>query len=671
MFSGNPMILAAVLLPFLAAPAVWLVQRRSDLLGRALLLATCAAELVLAAVLGAQGGDSAFVWAGFAGLSASFVSNGFSVLFVLLAAFLWTCAALTGRALLPGDKNGARLSLFTLLTLGAVVGVFFAADFFTMFVFFEMMSFASFLWVVHDETAEAKHAANLYLAVSVICGMITLMGLFLLYGRLGTLRYDALAEAAAACDPAFLYTAGALAAVGFAAKAGLYPLHIWLPRAYPAAPAPQAALLSGILSKTGVIGVLLLTLHLFSGNQNWGNVLLVLSLITMLWGGVTALLSDEFKRTVACSSMSQIGFILFGVAVAGLEPGASIVLRGTVLHMVNHSVFKLILFTIAGVLTVRLGTQKLNDLRGAGRGNPVLLIAFSAAALGISGIPLFSGYVSKTLLHESVVELTARETGGLSAFYTACEWGFLIAGGLTFAYMLKLFNTLFLQKGEKRVGKLPFAVSAALLIPAALVPVFGVFTGLYDRLAARALPVLSAAHGEAVRYFSLESLSGTVSLLIGFVIYFLILRPLAYKKDGTFKTTLTWKHGLEHMLYRPLFLKALPAVLGAVSFCLAHLADGAVALLKKTVYKPLAEKGEFAYDSVLWYAVGRTLDFFRTARNRLMPWRKPNTKSYVEIAAKFGEESSMRRTMITASLSYGLLLFGLGLVIVMLYLLLM
>lgn len=677
MFSGDFMILAMLLLPFAAAPAVWALQRKNDLLGRALSTAVCAAELVLAALLLLPGGTAAFSWNGFAGLSLSFSANAFTLIFVVLAALLWTLAVPAGASLSREDKNGARLSFFTLLTLGSVVGVFLAADLFTAFVFFEMMSFASFLWVIHDETREAKQAGYLYLAVSVICGMVTLMGLFLLWGQLGTLEYSALSATAAKGqgDLAPLLTAGALAAVGFAAKAGMYPLHIWVPHAYPAAPAPQAALLSGILSKAGVFGVLMISLRLFSGNAAWGNALLVLSLLTMLWGGVTALFSNDFKRTVANSSMSQIGFILFGVAMACLTPETQTALRGTVLHMVNHALMKLILFLIAGVLFARFGTHSLNKLRGAGRGNPVLLVAFLSAALGLSGVPLFSGYISKTLLHESVAAFSAAQTGTAAVFYTAAEWLFLLSGGLTAAYMLKLFVVLFVQKRAKTGDKavpLSHTMKEALLLPAALVPVFGIATQLYDTMSARAVQALSpAAAAEPVAYFSLESLSGAaISLLLGILLYFLVVRGVMRQKDGTLRAYLSGGRGLTNLFYRPVLLTAIPAVLGAVCAALAALADAVVYFLQKTVFRPLREKGEFAYDSVLWYSVGRVLDFFRVAGNKLLPWKEENTKSYVELAIKYGEASSMRRTMITASLSWGLLLFGIGLVITLLYLLL-
>ena len=135
------------------------------------------------------------------------------------------------------------------------MGVFLSADLLTTFVFFELMSFTSYVWVAQEENVASLRAAETYLAVAVIGGMVLLMGIFLLYRELGTLEIAELARAAESLrDKRILYAAGTCMLVGFGAKAGAFPLHIWLPRAHPVAPAPASALLSGILTKTGKIG---------------------------------------------------------------------------------------------------------------------------------------------------------------------------------------------------------------------------------------------------------------------------------------------------------------------------------------------------------------------------------------------------------------------------------
>ena len=215
------------------------------------------------------------------------------------------------------------------------------------------------------------------------------------------------------------------------------------------APAPASALLSGILTKTGVFGILAVTVTMFRHDMAWGKVLLVPGAVTMVLGAILAVFSIDLKRTLACSSMSQIGFILTGCAMQcllGEENGLAV--SGTVLHMVNHSMIKLVLFMAAGCIYMNLHKLDLNEIRGYGRNKPFLMLVFAMGAYGICGIPLWNGYVSKTLLHESIVEyIEVLGAQGADALpFQVLEWAFLLAGGLTVAYMAKLFAAIFLEK---------------------------------------------------------------------------------------------------------------------------------------------------------------------------------------------------------------------------------
>ena len=303
------------------------------------------------------------------------------------------------------------------------------------------MSFASYVWVVQEQDREAVSAGKTYLAIAVFGGMALLMGLFLLYNVTGTL---VIAELSAAISTAGkstkLYIAAFCMLAGFGAKAGLFPLHVWLPRAHPVAPAPASALLSGVLTKTGVFGLLLISANILIEYTLWGYTLLVLGAITMVLGAVLAVFSTNLKRTLACSSLSQIGFITVGVSMLvllGEENGPAA--NGTVLYMLNHSLVKLVLFLSAGAIYAGAHTLDLNRLRGYGRNKPAIALPFLLGACSLAGIPGTAGYLSKTLVHESLVEYAAH--GG--ALITVTEWLFLLSGGLTAAYMLKLFVTIF------------------------------------------------------------------------------------------------------------------------------------------------------------------------------------------------------------------------------------
>jgi len=502
---------------------------------------------------------------GFCGLGLHFKAGGLRTVMAILAAFMWVMTALASPEYFAGARANGRYFLFYLWTLGALEGVFLAADLMTLFVFFEIMSFTSYVWVVQNETPEAIRASETYLFIAVIGGLTMLMGLFLLSNAVGDLRFENILEKAPEMSLRLRYTVGVCALIGFGAKAGMFPLHIWLPKAHPVAPAPASALLSGILTKSGVFGVIGISCWLFDGVPGWGNLLLIPAAITMLLGAVLAVFSVDLKRTLACSSMSQIGFILTGVSMCALlgEHG-SIAACGTVLHILNHSLIKLTLFVAAGVVYFNVHSLDLNDVRGFGKDKPLLKLAFLSGACSIAGIPGFGGYISKTLLHEGIVEYCEHLTEhGLSAApYRVLEWVFLLSGGLTLAYMTRLFYILFVaEKPEHQHQKeghyMTPMTASVLVIGGVLMPLLGLTPHLtMDKIAAYALPFFRRepmAH--AVNYFSLGNLKGAViSITIGVLVFLFVgMKWLTRKKDGHEVYRNVWPRGLdlEDAVYRP------------------------------------------------------------------------------------------------------------------------
>ncbi|NMA08992.1 MAG: NADH dehydrogenase [Clostridiales bacterium] len=505
----------------------------------------------------------------------SFTFEGFHLLYAAIAVFMTVLTSLFTFEYLGHEPHKLRYWFFVALTMLAAVGVFLSDNFMTTFICFEVVSLASYPLVAHEETKEALRAGETYLATAIIGGMVALMGLSLLNNTVGTLDFNTLAAACAACaDKNALALASGCLLFGFGAKAGMFPLHIWLPEAHPVAPAPASALLSGILTKVGVYGILATTVLVMTENETWGLWILILGTITMLLGAILALLSVNLKRTLACSSVSQIGFILVGVGMmALLGEENTLAIRGTLLHMVNHSLFKLVLFMAAGAVFMNTRTLDLNKLRGFGRGKPFLMFVYLAGAFGIIGIPGFSGYVSKTLLHESIVEY-AHVTG--SVFCTVIEWLFLLAGGMTVAYMTKLFVVLFIEKTSAKEKKTlrkrwisPLS-RIAFGVPALLIPVLGCSTTLMDRAADLGQGFLGGAVTPDVSYFAIGNLKGAgISITLGAIIYFVFVRGFTMKKrpDGKMvyvNRTSAWL-SLENSVYRPLLEKVLPAVLGWIA----------------------------------------------------------------------------------------------------------
>ncbi|MBR1566879.1 MAG: sodium:proton antiporter, partial [Oscillospiraceae bacterium] len=451
----------------------------------------------------------------FCGNGIYFKAGGLRTVMATLAGFMWVMTALASPEYFSGARANGRYFLFYLWTLGALEGVFLAADLMTLFVFFEIMSFTSYVWVVQNETPEAIRASETYLFIAVIGGLTMLMGLFLLDNAIDGLSFENILEKAPGLSPRLRYTVGVCALVGFGAKAGMFPLHIWLPKAHPVAPAPASALLSGILTKSGVFGVIGISCWLFDSVPGWGNLLLVPAVITMFLGAVLAVFSVDLKRTLACSSMSQIGFILTGVSMCVmLGEHGSIAACGAVLHILNHSLIKLTLFVAAGVVYFNVHSLDLNDVRGFGKDKPLLKLAFLSGACSIAGIPGFGGYISKTLLHEGIVEYCEHlsEHGLSAAPYRAVEWIFLLSGGLTLAYMTRLFYIIFVaEKPEHQHQKEKYmspATALVLAIGGVLMPLLGLTAHqTMDRIAAYALPFFRREPmSHAVNYFSLGNL---------------------------------------------------------------------------------------------------------------------------------------------------------------------
>ena len=697
-----------IFMPMAAAILSYLVGRKSkpgrDLFFRLVLVLEFALSIAL---FFCPGEETLLSIDGICGMGLHFTLDGFRKIYVVIAALMWLVTGQFSPEYFAHYRNRNRYYLFQLVTLGATQAIFLSADLYTTFVFFEIMSLCSYVWVVQDEKEASLRAGGTYLAVAVMGGMVLLMGIFLLYHQTGTLMMQ---ELAAACVDKKPYAAALCMLVGFGAKAGAYPIHIWLPKAHPVAPAPASALLSGILTKTGIFGILIISCRMLAQDELWGAFILAVGVVTMFLGALLALFSVNFKRTLACSSVSQIGFILVGVGMLGLLGEHNILaVRGTFLHMVNHSLFKLILFLVAAVIYQNTHKLDLNQIRGFGKNKPGLMFCYLMGALGIGGIPGWSGYVSKTLLHESIVEyIHGLEHGEfLSQFFTAgsmkgIEWIFLLSGGLTVAYMCKLFVAVFVEENEDAAVQQHYGkkkrywttVSAAALTGVALViPVLGMLPGItMDHLADLAQGFLGVPHSShAVHYFAWVNLKGSViSIAIGAMLYLTVVRRWMLVENTYVDRWPQWLD-LEEKLYRPLVLKLLPGIFGSICKILDNifgvlakaaiglgcltagigdiLVDGTVVLLRQTIYRDSVDRGELEEGNALTHAIGVFLNGLEHLLNKTI-WKDHEHKKdlehwFVLRYAAFKENA----TVIGRSLSYGLVLFCMGLCATLIYLL--
>ena len=619
------LILCMVFGPFLCGILSYLIGRKNENVRDIFVIVVTGAELVLALLLFREMPSFSIGKILSGGLT--FTTDGFRSVYAVVTAVMWAGTSLFAKEYFKEEReNLNRYWFFVIVTLGATEGVMLSGDLMTAFVFFEILSFTSFTWVIHEETPGAVRAGYTYLFIAVIGGLVLFMGLALLQFSTGTLSFAELKEAAERSEePGMVLAAGICILLGFGCKAGMFPVHVWLPKAHPVAPSPAPALLSGILTKVGIYGILMTSLYALLENETFGLLVLLLGVITMALGAVLALFSINLKRTLACSSMSQIGFILTGVGMMillsaeGSEEGAGTAMSGLMLHMTNHSLIKLTLFMAAGVVVMNLHSLTLDEIRGWGRNKLFLKIAFALGALGISGVPMFNGYISKTLLHEGIVE-GIHECHAYSGLLSVIEWIFLISGGLTFAYMLKLFICVFVQRNTDENRQKRFDSDRTCMNPASTAAVFGssllmAVLGqpfVSTRLAYRMTGFEEILHFKA---FSWENLKGgLISLCIGGLVYLLIVRRVLMRNDSYVNL---WPEtlDLEDRVYRPVLTKYLPEVFGFAAeifgenkilrpLCrffmvlatvlvriLEITLDGAIVLLRKTILREKKVKG--------------------------------------------------------------------------------
>ena len=425
-----------------------------------------------------------------------------------------------------------------------------------------------------------------------------------------------------------------------------------------------------------MFGILLLSVKFLWEVAAWHALIFWIGVITMAAGAALALLSVEMKRILACSSMSQIGFILLGVGLYGLlGDQGGVVAQGVIGHMVNHSLFKLILFLCAGIAAMQAHALNLNDIRGFGRGKPLFHFLFLSAMLGITGVPLWSGFISKTLLHEGLTAYIRLLSHGVW-LYAAAEWLFILSGALTVAYMLKLYICLFWERGARQEAKGPYlSRSSAVLLSACAVAVWGI--GLFPTVFMDGIGRLSAgfmqAEHESIRYFTAESLLGAAkSIGIGVLIYELAVRGWLSEKAPGGRVYIDRKPAwldLEDRVYRPV----VKGLLNAVSLCfwiVSSLPEWVIAGGRRALLHVRAWRVPMPNSNRFTCAIGGFLNGVVLLINKTVRRNRPVEVDFCCVLAAGNEEINHSMRRLKRSMSYSLLLFCVGLFLLLGYLML-
>jgi multicomponent Na+:H+ antiporter subunit D len=328
-----------------------------------------------------------------------------SLLFLTLSAGLWLVTTLYAVGYLEQSPHRSRFFGFFSLCVTATVGVAMSGNLLTFVLFFEMLTLTTYPLVVHRGTEAARQAGLVYLAHTVLAGALLLGGTIWLYTLAGTLTFAPRGFVAEIADAerTALTVIFALLIAGVGVKAALVPLHGWLPRAM-VAPAPVSALLHAVaVVKAGAFGIVLIVYDVFGVEQaaelGVTGPLAAVAAVTIIYGSLRALFQDDLKRRLAFSTVSQVSYIVLGVAVVG--PLASV---GGIVHLVHQGVMKITLFFCAGNLAETLGIHKISEMNGVGRRMPWTMGAFTIAALGMIGVPPIAGFVSKWYLSLGALE---------------------------------------------------------------------------------------------------------------------------------------------------------------------------------------------------------------------------------------------------------------------------
>jgi len=338
-----------------------------------------------------------------------------ALMMILISAICLIAVVYSKRYVAPGRSEGDKTFFFYaeqmekgkrpvyyslfLVLCASMLGFVASGDIFNMFVFLELKAICSYALVAIPGTRLPVRAAIKYMLMSVPAAMLVLLAIGLLYSVTGTLNLADLAERTASSDYAQVVTISyVILIVGFAVKAAVFPLHIWLPDAHSKAPSPISALLSALVVKMGLFGIIRVSYSAygtyFHSDANFVlNIVMWAAAIAIVYGAIMAIRQREFKLMMAYGTVMNIGYIVLGFALRDQTA-----LLGSMYHVMVHALAKACFFLCAGLIISRSGYQTIDDLKGASRKMPLTCAAFALASLAIVGIPPTSGFISKWYL---------------------------------------------------------------------------------------------------------------------------------------------------------------------------------------------------------------------------------------------------------------------------------
>lgn len=423
--------------------------------------------------------------------------------FLVLIGFVVSAVSLFGpgyvRHFEHGRQSPAVLGLFTGLFVFGMLLVVVAADAFSFMVAWELMSLSSYMLVVYEHhNAANRRAGFIYLLMAEIGALAILLGFGVLASFGDGFSFAAMRDASLSLNWASI--AFALAIFGFGMKAGLVPLHVWLPEAHPVAPSHISALMSGVMLKVAVYGFIRFTFDLIGEvHWAWGVALLLIASVTALFGVLYALMQHDLKRLLAYSSVENIGIIFIGLGLSLIFLGTGYPLLGTLglvaalYHTLSHTLFKSLLFLGAGAVLQRSHERDLDRMGGLLRRMPWTGLFFLIGCISISALPPFNGFVSEWLTFQAALQVPKLESGVLRAVIPMAAAVLALTGALGAVCFVRVYGSAFLGQARSRRVRHASEAGRGMVLAQALLAGACLLTGIFPTFAIDAMAHVTGA----------------------------------------------------------------------------------------------------------------------------------------------------------------------------------